>query len=301
VLCTQRQEEVVEAINPEKTRMRASLRLQFARDDATGNTVLTFSHQDPPLRVVRAFHTHQNAAMVHLHNVSGGLFGGDDLNLQVRVGSAAEVQLTTTGATRIYRRGSGNAATRQQSEFTISGDALLEYVPDAIIPYAGADFYQRTVIQLSPNAGLFWWEILAPGREAKNEVFAFDRVEMRTEIAADNERIGIDRMNLEPQRKVAGSPGRMGPYRYCATFYICKVGLPPEIWLDLEQDLRKIIPTLSRLEPTLWGISTLKVHGLVVRCLAMQGCDVISGLFSLWDAAKFALYGCRAARPRKTY
>ena len=281
--------------------MQASLRLAFDRDTITGKTALTFSHQDPPLRVVRAFHTDENGAMVHLHNVSGGLFGGDDLRLEIRVGESAEAQLTTTGATRIYRRSSKSAGTRQHSKFIVSEGALLEYVPDPIIPYDGADFYQDTVIQLSRNAGLFWWEILAPGREAKNEIFAFKRVGMRTEVAAGNELICIDRMNLEPDNKPIGSPGRLGPYRYCATFYICKVGVTADSWLELEQGLRKIVPTLSRFEPTLWGISTFKVHGLAIRCLAMQGCDVTSGLFSLWDTAKFALYGRHAVRPRKTY
>ena len=301
MLCTQNQDAAVDTISAEKPRMRASLRLAFAQDYATAKTTLIFSHQEPPLRVVRAFHTHEGGAMVHLHNVSGGLFGGDDLSLEVEVGRAAEVQLTTTGATRIYRRDPESTATRQYSEFTVSDGALLEYVPDAIIPYAGANFFQRTVIRLSPDAGLFWWEILAPGREAKNEVFAFERVEMRTKVAAGNALIAIDRMNVEPHKKPVGSPGRMGPYRYCATFYVCKVGVAAENWLNLEQHLRKIVPTLPQLEPALWGISTLKAHGLAIRCLAMQGCDVTSGLFSLWDAAKFALYGRHAVRPRKTY
>ena len=301
MLCTQNQEAVVETISAEKARMRASLRLRFARDASTGKTTLTFSHQDPPLRVVRAFHTHEDGVMVHLHNVSGGLFGGDDLSLEIQVGHGAEVQLTTTGATRVYRRGPESAATRQHSEFKVSEGAVLEYVPDAIIPYASADFFQRTTIQLSQGAGLFWWEILAPGREARNEIFAFKRVEMRTDVAVGDQRISIDRMSLEPDKKPVGSPGRMGSYRYCATFYICKIGLPSDTWMELEQHLRKIVPTLPQLEPALWGISTLKAHGLAIRCLAMQGCDVTSGLFSLWDATKFALYGRHAVRPRKTY
>jgi urease accessory protein len=301
VTCTPYQEANSDVVSAEKTRMRASLRLAFASDEVTGKTALTFSHQDPPLRVVRAFHTRANGVMVHLHNVSGGLFGGDDLSLEVRVGKGAEVQLTTTGATRIYRCDPGSTAARQHNEFTISEGALLEYVPDAIIPYAGANFFQHTAIQLYSDAGLFWWEILAPGREARNEIFVFERVQMRTEIAAGDEVISIDRMNLEPDEKPVGSPGRLGSYRYCATFYICKVGVAAETWLELEQHLRMIVPTLPRIDDTLWGISTLKRHGLTVRCLAHQGCDVISGLFSLWDEAKFALYGRRAVRPRKTY
>lgn len=299
LLCTQNQNEAVEAIVPEKTRMRAALRLAFARDPATQKTTLTFSHQDPPLRVVRAFRTDQNGAMAHLHNVSGGLFGGDDLTLKVHVGEEAEAQLTTTGATRVYRRSSESAMTSQRCEFTVSGDALLEYVPDAIIPFAGANFYQQTIVHLSRGAGLFWWEILAPGREARQEVFAFERVEMRAEVAANDELISIDRMKLEPDKKAVAS--RMGPFRYCATFYMCKVGIDAEVWLNLERDLRTIAQDLPRLEETLWGVSSLKAHGLMIRCLAKQGCDVTSGLTRLWDAAKFALYGRHAVRPRKMH
>ena len=281
--------------------MRASLRLAFARDDATGPTKLASSHQDPPLRVVRAFHSENGSAMVHLHNVSGGLFGGDDLTLHVEVGRGAEAQLTTTGATRVYRRGMGTAITRQHSEFIVSENAVLEYIPDAIIPFSGANYYQHTMVRLSPNAGLFWWEILAPGREARNEVFAFECVEMKTEVRAGSEIVSIDRMKLQPQKNSMTSPARMGPYRYCATFLVCRAGLPTEVWLDLEAQLRKIAVDLPHLDEALWGISSLKAHGLMIRCLAKQGWDATSGLFRLWDAAKFALYGRHAVRPRKMY
>lgn len=281
--------------------MRASLRLAFARDETTRQTTLRFSHQDPPLRVIRAFHSEDGSAMAHLHNVSGGLFGGDDLTLHVEVGKGAESQLTTTGATRVYRRGAEAGITRQFSEFTVAEDALLEYVPDAIIPFAGANYFQHTVVRLFPNAGLFWWEILAPGREASNEVFAFERVEMRTEVRAESEIVSIDRMKLEPHKRPVACPGRMGAFRYCATFLVCKIGVGTEVWLDMEGHLRKIAADLPRIEETLWGISALKAHGLMIRCMAKQGCDATSGLFCLWDAAKVALYGRHAVRPRKTY
>lgn len=301
MLFAQHQEEVIAAANLEKSRMRASLRLAFAYDNATGQTTLAFSHQDPPLRVVRAFHSENGSAMAHLHNVSGGLFGGDDLTLHVEVGKGAEAQLTTTGATRVYRRGMGTAITRQHSKFFVSEDSLLEYVPDAIIPFSGANYYQHTIVRLSPNAGLFWWEILAPGREARNEVFAFERVEMRTEVRGESEIVSIDAMKLEPRENTMTSPARMGPYRYCATFLVCRVGVATEVWLDLEARLRKIAADLPRRDEIRWGISTLKAHGLMIRCLAKQGCDATCGLFRLWDAAKFALYGCHAVRPRKMY
>src|SRR5277367_3615038 len=119
-------------------RLQAFLTLDFARDEFTGHTVLAASRQEPPLKVVRAFAVQNGAALAHLHNVSGGLLGGDQLALKVNVGAGARVQLTTTGATRIYRPRHEAPPTTQSNEFTLNEDALLEYVPDAIIPYAGA-------------------------------------------------------------------------------------------------------------------------------------------------------------------
>jgi urease accessory protein len=58
-----------------------SLRLDFERVALTGCTVLAASRQEPPLKVVRAFELEDGAALVHLHNVSGGLLGGDRLEL----------------------------------------------------------------------------------------------------------------------------------------------------------------------------------------------------------------------------
>src|SRR5882762_2483916 len=81
----------------------SSLRLSFAYDAATRSTGLSESLCEPPLKVVRAFAQADGAALIHLHNVSGGLLGDDRPCVSVRLLENARVQLTTTGATRIYR------------------------------------------------------------------------------------------------------------------------------------------------------------------------------------------------------
>ena len=58
----------------------------------------------PPLKVVRAFEADHGAALVHLHNVSGGVLGGDHLTLQVHVGEGARAQVTTPIAGQVVRR-----------------------------------------------------------------------------------------------------------------------------------------------------------------------------------------------------
>jgi len=280
-------------------RLQASLTLDFARDEFAGQTVLAASRQEPPLKVVRAFAVQDGVALAHLHNVSGGLLGGDQLALKVNVGAGASVQLTTTGATRIYRPRHEAPPTTQSNEFAVGEGALLEYVPDAIIPFAGARFSQATTIQLALDAGLFWWEILAPGREARGEAFAYDCMEMKTDIIALGQPIASERVRIEPRKRSTQSFGRLGPYRTWATFCIARVGPSAAEWLALEHELREQAMPLTKHGETLWSISTLPAHGLMLRCVAVHGRHVLPGLQALWQTAKQRLYGRDAVPPRK--
>lgn len=282
-------------------RVEASLALDFARDAATGRTVLSASVQEPPLRVVRAFALDDGSALAHLHNVSGGLLGGDRLSLAVNAGAGTSVQLTTTGATRIYRARKNAPFTMQTNEIRVGENALIEYVPDAIIPFAGARFAQRTRIDLGPGAGLFWWEVIAPGREASGEVFAYEHIEMRTDVTANGRLIAAESIRLDPRNSALRSTARLGEYRYWATFYICRVGLDAAAWLAAEAHLREKARELNRPGETLWGVSALLADGLVVRGLAIRGRDALGGLHALWDAAKRRLYGRAAVPPRKVH
>lgn len=281
------------------TRLKASLQLEFQKNPATSRTVLTSSLQEPPLRVVRAFPIEDGAVLCHLHNLSGGIFGGDALALSVRVGADANVQLTTTGATRIYRPRENTAVATQHNQIHVEQNGLLEYVPDPLIPFAGSRFSQHTSITLSSGAGLFWWEILAPGREARGEIFQYESLEMKMDIAAEGRPVAAERIRLEPQKHDLSSLARFGIYRYYATFSVCREGFSARTWLDAEDQLRRTTTELSRPGETLWGVSTLISHGLVFRCLALHSRDVLTGLHSIWQASKLLLYGRNAVPPRK--
>jgi urease accessory protein len=216
------------------SRVEAALELDFKFDHVAGHTVLASSRQQVPLKVVRAFALEDGSALAHLHNVSGGLLGGDRLELRTRVGAGASAQLTTTGATRIYRTREQAPDAVQENHIRVEENALLEYVPDPIIPFAGARFRQQTTIHLSQGAGLFWWEILAPGREARGELFAYDRLQLSIDVSTPNRLIASERVCLEPQTTELSSLARLGDYRYWASFYICRVGTDPKTWLAAE-------------------------------------------------------------------
>lgn len=279
--------------------VRALLRLDFSRDPVSGETFLSDSMQEPPLKVVRAFATENGAALVHLHNVSGGLLGGDQLAQQIHLGSCTRVQLTTTGATRIYRHRADFSPTTQSNEICVGEDALLEYLPDATIPFAGARYLQRTSIRLAAEAGLFWWEILAPGREAHGELFAYEQLEVQTRLKAFDRLIAAENICLRPASQEISSLARLGAYRYVATFYICRVGRSQSDWRASEDYVRELTSTMTQTGEILWGVSSLAAHGLVVRCLARNGREVLPGLQAIWRRAKLHLYGEEAIPLRK--
>ena len=289
--------EIGRAPDRAANRVEASLELDFEFAPAAGRTVLASSREQAPLKVVRAFALEDGSAMAHLHNVSGGVLAGDRLELRAHIGAAASVQLTTTGATRIYRPRAEAPDAIQINQISVGDNALLEYVPDAIIPFAGARFRQRTSIHLAPGAGLFWWEILAPGREAHGELFAYQRVQLQMEISAPSQLIAAEHARLEPGAQALSSLARMGDYRYWATFYICRVGAESKLWRMAEQSLREVASSLPG--ESRWAISTLAADGLAVRCLARQSRWVGAGLREIWSAAKLLLYGREAIPPRK--
>ena len=283
-----------------RAKVRGSLALDFKRDTLSGRTYLADSVQEPPLRIVRPFTLEDGSVLVHLHNVSGGLLGGDRLKSSVNVGAGTSVQLTTTGATRVYRSKQDGVTTLQINKFTISRDALLEYVPDAIIPFAKSSFRQETTVDLEAGGGLLWWEILAPGRAARGERFEYDCVELKTDLKANGQMISAENVRIQPKRSDISSVGRLGPYCHWATFYIVRVGVDAAFWHATEQRLREVIGCFCRSSEEVWGVSTLVAHGLVIRGLTRNGANILPNLRTIWSEAKLLLYGREAIFPRKT-
>jgi urease accessory protein len=279
--------------------IHGQLRLRFARDVQIDRTVMHVIEQQPPLRAIRAFPLQDGGALVHLHNVSGGVLGGDDLALNLDIDSGAIVQTTTTSATRLYRPRTDASIAYQRTTITIGEGGLLEYLPDPLIPFAGARYLQESSITLADNAGFLGWEILAPGREARSECFAFDRVQLRLDIYATKQPILLERATIEPHITPLQVPARMGSYRYLASFYCCHTGLPASHWQALEAELSEIARARTDPGTCVWGVSTLVAHGLLARGLSISGQRLSHDLMAFWQAAKQSIYKADAIPPRK--
>lgn len=276
-------------------------RLRLAFETAAGRTALTVREQQPPLRVVRAFSLDDGSALVHLHNLSGGVLGGDRLLLEIDLAPEATVQVTSTGATRVYRCRPDGAGALQEVDIRLGRNALLEYLPDALIPFSGSRYYQQTRIELADGAGLFWWEMLAPGRQARGELFAYDALESGVQLHAGSLPIALERIYLEPARRPLCSPARLGPYTHVGSLYICRVGFDEQQWLEWENSLAELAARLSRPGVALWAVSSLAAHGLIIRAVSQSAQHIRTGFVEFWRAGKRLLYGREAVLPRKIW
>lgn len=257
--------------------------------------------QDPPWKVVRAFALPDSGSLVHLNNVSGGVLAGDRLALDVEVQAGAYAQLTTTGATRLYRHRTAAADSEQRTTFTIGDGAMLEYLPDPVIPFARSRHFQQTRIQLGQGSTLFWWEVLAPGRMAFGERFAFERLRIHSDVSVSGRPILREDYVLEPEVKDPTAMARLSSYSHTVSLCAAQQGRPPEFWRALEDRLNELAATYHRPEESIWGASTLASDGLVVRGMCKSGRFVYEPLIEFWKAARLAITGQEAVPPRKVY
>src|SRR5438105_4753818 len=116
--------------------MNGCLSLRF--ENTGEGTILRVVQQEPPWRVIRGFTTPTGECLAHLNNVSGGVLGGDHLSLNIEVGPEAQAQVTTTGATRMYAPQREAADAVCETNIHLHARALLEYVPDPVIPFRDA-------------------------------------------------------------------------------------------------------------------------------------------------------------------
>lgn len=277
--------------------MSVSSRLHLRFERCGSVTALHIDEQQPPLQVIRAFPSPDAETLVHLHNISGGVLGGDHLETNICLGSNAQVQITSTGATRIYRSAE---CCSQRISIDAGEHAVLEYLPDPLIPYAGSRYSQSTKIELANGATLFWWEVIAPGRFSAGEIFAYDRLHIRNLVRTPERTIAFENYVLEPGHTELASLARFGPYTHLASFYACRAGQPPSFWAATERSLAGIAADLTGQNRTLWGVSALAAGGVAVRGLSATGEEFAGHLREFWRAAKRLITGREAVVPRKT-
>src|SRR5207245_635300 len=87
---------------------------------------------------------------VSILNPTGGLVGGDRLDVTIDVGPGAHACLTTPSATKVYR--TTGAMAEQHVSIVVDAGAMCEWIPDHTIPFPGSRLRQTLDARLAEGA-----------------------------------------------------------------------------------------------------------------------------------------------------
>ena len=145
------------------------VRLELKRA-SDGATVLADVYQAQPLRVLFPHAERGDIFQAAIACVSGGLVGGDRLDIDVRLGDGARAMVIGQAAEKIYRSLGSDCIV--ETQLRAGPDAWLEYLPQETILFDGARLRRRTQIHLAEGARCLTAGILVFGRAARGETFS---------------------------------------------------------------------------------------------------------------------------------
>ena len=178
---------------------QAGLRLGFRAGPP--RTVLAERQRHGPLAVQRAFYPEGDICHVYLLHPPGGVVGGDQLNIDVRLGRGASSLVTTPGATKFYR--SAGPLARQIQTITMQSGARLEWLPQENIFFPGAEVALETRIELHGDARLALWEIQCLGRPVIGEGFESGHIDSRLSVSRDGLPLIRERLRVDADKRAS--------------------------------------------------------------------------------------------------
>jgi urease accessory protein len=271
------------------------LELAF-REGPRGRTVLERRRQRFPLHCTAPLYLDPalpGMPFVYVQNPTGGVFAGDRLCVRVEAGPGTRVHVTSAAATKVYRMETGEA--EQVTELTLGADAYVELVPEPLIPQAGARLVSRISATLAEGAVLVAAEIVAPGRVARGEVFAYDRLELCAVVRDEAGReLCVDRLRLEPGRRPPGSRGLLAGASYVGTVLAVAPGV------DGEQLAARTDAALAELAGVQAAAGVLAGGvGSIARVLGPSAAAVRAAVETAWAQARRQLLGAGLPARRK--
>ena len=268
------------------------LSLEYARQSR--HTTLTRSYCTSPWHFFPPSHPDSSGYAYSLVvNPSGGLVGGDDLSMSLSLGEATHVLASTPSANRVYR--SNGKTARQQVRLQLGPRAVLEWLPDLIIPFAGSRYRQHTDVMLEAGATILFWDAMASGRIASGERWTFASFENELRITTAAGASIIERYHLAPQESSSGI-GIAGEWNYVATLLLVGELIHPGVLKRVRDQWDQI---MDEPHDAMGGVSVPAAPGLVVKLLARTSSSLQDLFDLLWSAARREVWGLTRADLRR--
>lgn len=180
-----------------------------------GKAMLTFTQRgdrtvpqaqtQAPLKVQRPFYPEgPGVCQSVLLHTAGGMVGGDCLSYDLHLETNTHALVTTAAAAKIYTDHPQPA--RVDGTIRVESGAWLEWLPQEVIVFEGAQYHQTWRVDLAANAHWLGWDMLRLGRTARGERFCQGEVRSRFEVWHDGRLIWVDPQRLVGSETLWQSP-----------------------------------------------------------------------------------------------
>jgi urease accessory protein len=262
-----------------------------------GATYVRRHYQRAPLHLYRPIYLDSgrpDMAFLFLQQFGDGLVQGDRYRIDVECGPGSATHITTQAATNVFRARQ-NFAT-QLINLQVARGAVLEYLPDPVVPFRGSRLFQRTRATIDRDATVILGETLLPGRVAHDEAHVYDLFWAETEVRRpDGSLLFADVLRLNPSAgERPRSSGLLGAHDVIAALYLVSRRADPA-------DIVALLRTeLAACDDVLAGVSELPNDcGAAVKLLGQSSRAVQLALKTAWNAARVELLGTPAPDLRK--
>jgi len=197
-------------------RVHGALRLSFVAC-ASGHSTLGRLFQRAPCRVLFPRVEAGDPVQAVLLTTSGGLTGGDQLDIALSVEPGAAACFATQAAEKLYRAEPDAPATVIRIDLQVAGGAWAEWLAQETILFDQSRLHRTTEITLSGDARCLAVESLVLGRQAMGETYSSGTLHDAWRIRRDGELIWADAWHWDDPAEARGRAFALGAYQALAT------------------------------------------------------------------------------------
>lgn len=240
------------------------------------------------------FQDHDDQPFVLLHNSAGGFVEGDAAELHVLAEPGTRSLFTTTAATKFYKCEAAGTS-YDLANFSVGEEALLEYLPDEVIPFAKSRIERTTRIALHASSRLFASDVISAGRVSygAGELFAFASMRSQFELRINGRLVVLDRLMASTPEEVAALPRLWGGHLHLATVAAYAPSLPHSLVERVQERCETLVGHCEAGATIVDGV-------ILVRVLAERVWQAHEAVHWIWETVRPAIAGKPAHRIRKS-
>jgi len=257
---------------------------------ARGDTAIGELYQHDPLRLLFPRHVEGEPLTGVLVTTSGGLVGGDRLQVRVSSGEGSAGRVLAQAAEKIYR--STGADSRIKIRLQAEAGSWLEWLPQETILFDSSRLRRSTEIRAVSGARMLCGEMVVLGRTAMGERMRQGLLHEAWEVYWDDRLAWADALHLNSGfARVSDAPAGLDGARACAS--ILYVGDDAGEHLD---SARTLID--ETVEDSLRVAASCMGKVLVIRWLGRDSLQLRDAYGRFWAAFRHHLAGYPPIMPR---